>query len=418
MNLDKSNLYIKFFLFSSLIFFILNDPFVFNNYYLFDFKIRAFSSLFVILATSLIIFEISQSRKNIIFNKKNYVILILIFSFFLIETLINKNFFLKENLKFLFLYSYILSTIIIIKFYRYKNPQIILNSVIYFSQTLAILAIIGWFFVNFIFLETDFLQFKKLFFATYRDYEFTIFGGYIDKNFAGITLYRTCSFFKEPIYAAIFFFINLSISYKYGKNIYSSLIFLIAGISTLSYTFVILLILFTILQIITKFKNILKKYLPLILLILSIFLYSGIKIFENDIYKIIKYSSYKDRYDRNISFTIRFIKSDIVDMFLKTKQNEMDLGEVNYFIEKNVNFLPSVERIVPPDSTFFAIIDNKGLLFLIFFIFFLLHANSIFIYFMVIFFVGLVINISTLPIYLFQYCLYGILKRKFTDEKI
>ena len=98
-------------------------------------------------------------------------------------------------------------------------------------------------------------------------------------------------------------------------------------------------------------------------MILSIFLYSGIKIFENDIYKIIKYSSYKDRYDRNISFTIRFIKSDIVDMFLKTKQNEMDLGEVNYFIEKNVNFLPSVERIVPPDSTFFAIIDNKGLLF-------------------------------------------------------
>ena len=145
-----------------------------------------------------------------------------------------------------------------------------------FSQTLAILAIIGWFFVNFIFLETDFLQFKKLFFATYRDYEFTIFGGYIDKNFASITLYRTCSFFKEPIYAAIFFFINLSISYKYGKNIYSSLIFLIAGISTLSYTFVLLLILFTILQIITKFKNILK-YLPLILLILSFFYIQELK---------------------------------------------------------------------------------------------------------------------------------------------
>ena len=409
---DNNNLHIKLFLFSSIIFFFLNDPFIFNNIYFLNFKTRIFISLFLVYSTFLLIYNIAKKKKKLIFNKKNFLFLGFIVSFYILDALIDFNFFEKKKLRFLFLYCYVLSLIIIIKYYKYNNPKIILNSFIFFSQIIAILAIIGWLLLIIFNENFDYLNFSEILDNSFRNYKFTIFGAYIAKDFNNITLFRTSSFFKEPIYAAVFFFINLTLTFRYSKYFYSGLIFLLAGITTLSYTFIALLAFYTIFQFIMNLKNFFKRNIKSILFVFVIIFLIIIKIFENiTISEVIKYSSYKDRYDRNVGFVVRFIQSDTLEKLFKTQRSEHSLKDMNIFLKNHFEFMPKIKRSVPPDSTFTSILENRGLLFLIFFFNMLLYCNSKKLYLSIIILIGLAINISTLPIYLFQYCLYGLLRK-------
>jgi hypothetical protein len=75
-----------------------------------------------------------------------------------------------------------------------------------------------------------------------HDYWFTPFGAVFAKNFLGVSVYRSFSFFQEPVYLALFYAVNIFLiapSLKNNSNLFL-IVNIVGGLLTFSYLFFIL----------------------------------------------------------------------------------------------------------------------------------------------------------------------------------
>lgn len=172
----------------------------------------------------------------------------------------------------------------------YRN--LVINFYINFFKVVPIFSILSVFFLV---LVGELNIFNVI--AEGHDYWFTPFGAVFAKDFLGISVYRSFSFFHEPVYLALFYAVNVFLiapSLK-GKSKYFLILNVVGGILTFSYLFFILSL---ILIFSKKMSDLsIKGYSLLLFMAVSlIFTASQIDLFSS--------SSLSDRWDRaNFFFT-------------------------------------------------------------------------------------------------------------------
>jgi hypothetical protein len=167
---------------------------------------------------------------------------------------------------------------------RYKN--LLINFYINFFKVVPISSLLSVIFL----VTAGELNLFNVYLEGY-DYWFTPFGAVFAKDFLGVSVYRSFSFFHEPVYLALFYAVNvflISPSLKEKSKVFF-IVNVVGGILTFSYLFFILSLILIFSIKITKIS--IKEYSYLLLVAVGlIILDSQINLFSS--------SSLSDRWER------------------------------------------------------------------------------------------------------------------------
>ncbi len=135
------------------------------------------------------------------------------------------------------------------------NRDIFIGIWVRVGYLLSIFSIIVFVLHQFTILNTDFFNFSSLGGFGNYNYQFSLFGLSLNKNFGSFTLVRSHGYFIEPQYAAFYFTINVLLSSMLNKNRYYRGFYtsnILAGLLTFSVTFYMSMVLFHVFKLLSN----------------------------------------------------------------------------------------------------------------------------------------------------------------------
>ncbi len=291
LKLKKNEIKIRSLFWLLIILSLISPPFVFAEAIYFGRELRFFLILNILILISL---------QNIKLSQTDLLFFVLLISILFVEIIIQRSD-LNNIISF---YSVILITFLLFKVLS-KNKiktDIFFKNWLHFSFILSSAAIISFLIHQFTNINLDILNFKSSGnFNPMYNYNFSIFGFTIPKNFTFGQLTRVASFFKEPQYAGIFFSLNLILSKKISNSI-SNKYFItnfLAGILTFSTTFYLVFVILMFPYVRAKLS-----YFVSALIITSLLLVIVFFLFDKNVDIIelfLSNTSFLDRLERSIS---------------------------------------------------------------------------------------------------------------------
>lgn len=289
-SLLKMNIRLKITFYLLIIVAFIAPPFVFSEI---DFG-REMRLLLGIIIMILLFFESTK------FQIKDFILILLLGIIILIEVMFQKS--SINNI--LSSYAVILISLLLFRVLKLNklNSEFFLNLWSSFTLLISISAIISFVIHQFSSFNADFLNFSSSFLYTPEyNYRMSIFGFTMIKDYSFVTIARVCSFFTEPQYAGIFFSFNMLLIKNRFKIIPIKYFVanLLAGLLTFSITFYLAFFILTI------FSMKVKHIRTMLFCFLIIFVYF-VFISDVDINRLLKFTSYSDRIDRN-TYAINYL---------------------------------------------------------------------------------------------------------------